>query len=51
MFAAVGNRVTALHRERIGPVALDPALPPGGWRDLTAAEVTGLADCAVAAAR
>jgi len=51
MFAAVGNRVTALHRERIGPVALDPALLPGGWRDLTAAEVTGLADCPVAAAR
>ena len=50
MFAAVGNRVTALHRERIGPVALDPALPPGGWRDLTDAEVASLADCAATAA-
>lgn len=49
MFAAVGNRVTRLYRERIGPVALDPALPPGGWRDLTVAEIAGLADCAAAA--
>ena len=45
MFAAVGNRVTALHRERIGPVGLDPALPPGAWRELTPDEVAGLADC------
>jgi 16S rRNA pseudouridine516 synthase len=45
MFAAVGNRVTALHRERIGPVALDPGLPQGAWRNLTADEVAGLADC------
>ena len=50
MFAAVGNRVTVLHRERIGPVALDPALPPGGWRDLTAGEVASLADCTATAA-
>lgn len=45
MFAAVGNRVTALHRERIGPVTLDRALPPGAWRALTEAEVRSLADC------
>jgi 16S rRNA pseudouridine516 synthase len=45
MFAAVGNRVAALHREQIGPVALDPRLVPGGWRALTAAEVDSLADC------
>ena len=45
MFAAVGNRVTALHRERIGKVALDPALAPGEWRVLTDAEVACLADC------
>jgi 16S rRNA pseudouridine516 synthase len=45
MFAAVGNRVAELHREQIGPVALDPRLAPGGWRALTAAEVAGLADC------
>ncbi len=49
MFAAVGNHVTGLHRERIGPVALDPDLPPGAWRNLTADEVAGLADCAAAA--
>lgn len=45
MLAAVGNRVAALHRERIGPVALDPALPPGAWRALAPAEIAALADC------
>jgi 16S rRNA pseudouridine516 synthase len=45
MFAAVGNRVTALHRERVGPVPLDAALAPGQWRALTDAEVAGLANC------
>lgn len=34
MFAALGNRVTALHRERIGALALDPLLAPGEWRYL-----------------
>ena len=38
MFAAVGHRVLKLHRERIGPVALDPALAPGEYRPLTEAE-------------
>ena len=33
MFAAVGNHVVALHRERIGGLALD-GLPPGEWRPL-----------------
>ncbi|HEY1069405.1 MAG TPA: pseudouridine synthase [Thermomonas sp.] len=33
MFAAVGNHVVALHRERIGGLALD-GLPPGEWRQL-----------------
>jgi 16S rRNA pseudouridine516 synthase len=47
MFAAVGNRVTALHRERVGPLELDATLPPGAWRDLTPGEVAGLADCVV----
>lgn len=46
MFAAVGNRVVGLHRERVGPVGLDPALAPGAWRHLTPDEVAGLADCA-----
>jgi 16S rRNA pseudouridine516 synthase len=45
MFAAVGNRVVTLHRERVGPVALDPALAPGEWRDLNVAEVEGLGSC------
>ncbi len=38
-----GARVTALHRERIGPLRLDPALPPGGVRALTADERAALA--------
>ncbi len=38
MFAAVGNRVLALHRERIGGLALDPGLAAGQWRELTPAE-------------
>ena len=39
MFAAAGNRVTALHRERIGHIELDPALEPGDYRPLTAEEI------------
>lgn len=42
MFAAVGNHVVALHRERIGNIVLDPALAPGAYRALTAAEITGV---------
>lgn len=42
MFAAVGNRVVALHRERIGSVALDEALLPGQWRELSSEEVETL---------
>lgn len=34
MFAALGNRVTTLHRERIGGLTLDPGLAPGAWREL-----------------
>jgi 16S rRNA pseudouridine516 synthase len=43
MFASLGNHVLALHRERIGSVALDAGLQPGESRYLTAAEVAGLA--------
>jgi 16S rRNA pseudouridine516 synthase len=32
MFAAVGNHVTALHRDRIGGLALPEDLAPGAWR-------------------
>lgn len=39
MFAAIGNRVTGLHREQIGGLKLDPALAPGEYRELTAEEV------------
>jgi 16S rRNA pseudouridine516 synthase len=38
MFAALGNRVLALHRERIGGLFLDEALRAGQWRPLSAAE-------------
>ncbi|MGZ6018552.1 MAG: pseudouridine synthase [Phenylobacterium sp.] len=38
MFAAVGNHVTALHRDRIGGLALPPDLAPGDWRIQTAEE-------------
>lgn len=42
MFAAVGNRVTALHRERIGALQLDPVLQPGEWRSLTEQEIEAM---------
>lgn len=34
MFAAVGNRVEALHRERVGQWELDPQLQAGEWKFL-----------------
>ena len=34
MFAAVGNHVVALHRDRIGGLALPADLEPGAWRVL-----------------
>jgi len=39
MFAACGNHVEALHRERIGTLVLDATLEPGEWRALTEDEV------------
>ena len=39
MFHAVGNCVTALHRERVGGIGLDPDLAEGEWRELTAEEI------------
>lgn len=39
MFHAVGNRITALHREKMGDIGLDDNLPPGGYRRLTAEEI------------
>ena len=42
MFGVFDAGVNALHRESIGGVALDAALAPGQWRELTAAEVERL---------
>jgi len=39
MFAAVGQHVVALHRERIGAIELDPAMLPGQWRALSEDEI------------
>jgi 16S rRNA pseudouridine516 synthase len=38
MFAAVGNHVEALHRERIGGLGLGD-LPQGQWRPLSADDI------------
>lgn len=42
MFAATGNRVVALHRERIGVIQLDDALAPGEYRPLSAQEIASV---------
>ena len=42
MFAAVGNKVECLHRERIGNIILDDDLAPGEYRSLTAAEIASI---------
>lgn len=39
MLAAVGNRVTALHRSRIGTLELPADLAPGGWKWLSPEEL------------
>ncbi|WGM46243.1 Ribosomal small subunit pseudouridine synthase A [Brevundimonas sp. NIBR10] len=39
MFAAVGNHVEALHRERMGGLVLPDDLAPGEWRLLDAAQI------------
>lgn len=44
MFGVYGAGVEALHRVSLGPLTLDPALPPGGWRELTAQELAALRD-------
>jgi hypothetical protein len=43
MLGALGGHVTALHRERIGDLELDPALAPGDARELNASEWASLA--------
>ncbi len=42
MLAAVGNRVEALHRSRIGALELPADLPPGQWRWLSHADMEKL---------
>ncbi|WP_426042920.1 16S rRNA pseudouridine(516) synthase [Brevundimonas sp. TWP2-3-4b1] len=42
MFAAAGNHVEALHRERMGQLALPEDLEPGEWRLATQAEIDSL---------
>ena len=39
MFAAVGNHVEGLHRERVGGLALPDDLAPGAWRLLDQAQI------------
>ncbi|SFL86352.1 pseudouridine synthase [Marinobacter zhejiangensis] len=43
MIAAVGNRVTGLHRLKVGGIMLDPALAAGEYRQLTAEEIACMA--------
>lgn len=43
MFAALGNHVEGLHREKIGEVQLDEDLSEGEYRELTDAEINSLA--------
>jgi 16S rRNA pseudouridine516 synthase len=45
MFHAVGNRVCRLHRESMGPLQLDPDLPPGAWRALSEGEIQAVWQC------
>ncbi|MFT6904731.1 MAG: 16S rRNA pseudouridine516 synthase [Oleiphilaceae bacterium] len=43
MFAAVGNHVEGLHREKIGDVSLDEDLGEGEYRELSPEEISSLA--------
>src|SRR5690606_15494017 len=42
MFAALGNHVEALHREKIGTLQLDEDLSEGEYRELTQTEINSL---------
>ena len=42
MFGVYGAGVNGLHRDAIGGLALDAALAPGQWRELSAEEVTAI---------
>lgn len=42
MFGHFNNKVLALHRERMGPIALSPDLEPGSYRPLDAAQIASV---------
>jgi 16S rRNA pseudouridine516 synthase len=42
MFAAVGNHVEALHRDRIGALSLPADLGPGEYRQMSPADVAAV---------
>lgn len=42
MFAAIGNKVAALHRQAVGEIELDDELQLGEWRYLTEQEVASV---------
>jgi 16S rRNA pseudouridine516 synthase len=42
MFAAIGNHVTALHREALGGLRLDETLAPGEFRPLDPSEIESI---------
>ncbi|MDQ3203154.1 MAG: pseudouridine synthase [Pseudomonadota bacterium] len=42
MFGHFDNKVLRLHRERMGPLMLDPSLKPGEYRPLSAAEIESI---------
>lgn len=42
MFGHFDNKVLRLHRERMGPLQLDPDLAPGQYRPLSAAEIMAI---------
>ncbi|MCJ2059471.1 rRNA pseudouridine synthase [Methylobacterium sp. J-048] len=42
MFAAIGNHVVALHRDRVGGLDLPADLPAGGYRVMTEADVAAV---------
>ncbi|QIA63432.1 16S rRNA pseudouridine(516) synthase RsuA [Vibrio astriarenae] len=42
MFAALGNKVEQLHREKIGQIELDESLEPGDYRFLTQLEIDSI---------
>lgn len=44
MFAAVGNHVEELHRERLGGLSLPDDLSPGQWKLLSADEIASIFD-------